>query len=50
MPVVVLCTETGVRQEVPSKSEGFKYPKPSTGNFQVVVTRTYPCKFGFSEV
>ena len=33
-----------------SKSEGFWYPKPSTGNFQVVITRMHPRIFVRFEV
>ena len=50
MPLGVLCTEAGVQQEMLSKSEGFCYPKPSTADFQVVITRTYPHKFVLLEV
>ena len=50
MPVVVLCTEPEVQQDVPSTSEGFRCPKPSTGDPQVVMTRTYPRKVVLFEV
>ena len=42
--MVVLGADAGVQQEVSSKTEGFWYLKPSSDNFPVAITRTYPCK------